>query len=130
MRVLCGPKGQRCGASEIMPIASASSWAKFDALDSLRLKYQSNADSYSALAASRNSTGLAAMVQFGRKPGLNLFPGYGLNFSGIEVFNAAGDFFVPSGFHRLGVLVGRIEAFQQGAGKLGALLRGEGERTL
>jgi hypothetical protein len=82
--------------------------ANFAALDSLRAKYQSKASSYSALASLRNSTDLAAMSKLGRNPVTDLVPGNGLGLPGIEVLDAAADFFAPGGFHGFGIVIGAI----------------------
>jgi len=75
--------GQRCGASAIRLIARLSSSVNFEAANSLRAKYQSNAASYSELASSWSSTSLFATSTLGQNPTLNFFPRNGFSFSGV-----------------------------------------------
>ena len=84
------------------------------------------AASYSALASSRNSTDLAAMSKFGRNPVTDLFPGNGSRFAGIEVRDAARDFFVPGSFDGFGIVMGAIQTLQQRACQFGAFFHGKG----
>lgn len=70
------------------------------------------------------------MSEFGRNPVTNLFPGNGLGFPGIEVLEAAGDFFVPGGFHGCGILRAAVQTLQQRARELGAFILAKGEGTL
>jgi hypothetical protein len=53
------------------------------------------------------------MRQFGRSAQADFFPRYGLCFPGIEVGNAAGDFFIPRSFDNCGILARPIEAFKE-----------------
>ncbi len=107
-----------------------SSLANFEALASLRVRYQSRASSYSALASSRNSRDLAAMSKFGRNPVTDLFPGNGLCFAGIEVRDAARDFFVPGSFDGFGIVMDAIQTLQQRTRQFGAFFRAKGEGAL
>jgi hypothetical protein len=53
------------------------------------------------------------------------FEGDWFNFAGVDIGHAALDFFVPGGFY--GGIVGFVEAFDEGAGEVGAFRYGEGK---
>ena len=54
----------------------------------------------------------------------------GLTLPESKIFNAAGDFFVPGGFHGFGIVRGAIQTLQQRARQFGAFFLAKGEGTL
>ena len=70
------------------------------------------------------------MSKFGRNPVTDLFPGNGFCFAGIEVRDAAGDFFVPGGFDGFGIVMSAIQTLQQRARQFSAFFHAKGEGAL
>lgn len=70
------------------------------------------------------------MSKFGRNAVTDLFPGNGSCFAGIEVRDAARNFFVPGGFDGFGIVRGAIQTLQQRTRQFGAFFRTKGEGAL
>src|ERR1017187_1419305 len=110
--VLFFPIGQRSGASRIESAARCSSSMKSAAALGLRRWYQATAFLTSATAPWWYSTRLA-LIHHGQQLAMEFFPRDGHRFARFQIFDSAGDLFIPCLLHRL---ICALKAVQQGVG--------------